>query len=73
MVVFVEKEMKWTWRQSIGWLAVKRSLREHLPWRLSVTAISHLILGRGHALGHPRLRDKAQPCFSSLCDLGLGS
>lgn len=42
-------------------------------WLWSVPAISPLIPGRGQALGHPHPRDKIQPCFSSQCDLGLGS
>lgn len=73
--VYVQRKekTKWTWSQLFWLFVVKRSLSEHLLWLSSVFAISHLILGRGHAPGHPQRRDKIQPCVSSLCDLGIGS
>lgn len=73
--VYVQRKekTKWTWSQLFWSFVVKRSLSEHLLWLSSVFAISHLILGRGHAPGHPQRRDKIQPCVSSLCDLGIGS
>lgn len=53
--------------------SVNPSLSERLLCLLSVIALSHFIPGKGQALGHPHLRDKIQPCFSSPWDLGLGS
>lgn len=56
--------------ETVSWVAGRQAITEYLVWLLSVIAISHLIPGRGCALGHPHLKDNIQPSFSTWCVVG---